>query len=125
MTRSWRLEISEVGRPLLNNAVHRMNPHVAKKRRQEWADAAFWHAKAQGIPHLSHVDVKVQARYKTRSSPSDTDAPAPAVKGVLDGLKTAGVLTDDSAMFVRSVTYISCRSGTGLPDCLVVWVVAS
>lgn len=44
-------------------------------------------------------------RYPDRRSLPDPDGIAPALKGVLDGLVDAGVVPDDSGVFVAAVTY--------------------
>lgn len=120
--RSWRLEITHLGRPLTANGMHKKHPIEVTRLRGEWRDAATVLCRAQRVPALSKIDVRAQARYRTRRSPSDTDACAPSVKGVIDGLVKAGVLEDDKPPFVRSVQYIAPQVGTGLPDALLVWI---
>lgn len=119
--RSWTLEITEVGRPLLANGVHRMQGIQASRARAEWKQAGWAHALEQRIPPLAAIRVTVQPRYRTRKG-CDCDAPAPSLKGVLDGLVQAGVLPDDRPPFVQAVTYLACEIGTGLPDALIVTI---
>lgn len=121
---SWRLVIDCLGRPLTANAMHKKHPVAVTRLRGEWRDAAAVLARAERIPALSRIDVTAQARYKTRRSPSDTDACSPSVKGVIDGLVLAGVIPDDKPPFVASVRYLAPMVGTGLADALVVWVEA-
>lgn len=120
--RTWRIEIDFLGRPLLANKAAKMHPIAASKAREEWRDAATLLAREQHIPRLSKVDLRAQARYRTRRSPSDTDACSPSVKGAIDGLVEAGVLVDDGALYVRSVQYVAPQIGTGLPDALIIWI---
>lgn len=119
--RSWRFEITECGRPLLTNGTHRMQGVQATRARQVWKEAGWAHALEQRVPALSAIRVTVRPRYRTRKG-CDCDAPAPSVKGVLDGLVLAGVVPDDRPPFVQSVTYLACDVGTGLADALIVIV---
>lgn len=121
---TWTLTITELGRPLLANAVAKMHPVQASRERGQWRDAAAILARAERIPALPCIAVTAQARYRTRRSPSDCDASSPSVKGVIDGLVLAGVIVDDCPPFVASVTYLSPDVGTGLPDALIVTVAA-
>jgi hypothetical protein len=120
--RSWRLEVDCLGRPLTANAMHKKHPVQVTALRGEWRDAATVLARAARIPALGRVAVTAQARYRTRRSPSDTDACSPSVKGVIDGLVAAGVVRDDKPPFVASVTYLAPVVGSGLADALIVWV---
>ena len=120
----YELVIDTLGRPLLQNRVHRMHHMEAGRLRREWRDHAAVLARAARIPRLPAVAVTVQARYKTRTG-SDVDAIAPAVKGVIDGLVLAAVIPDDGPAFVHRVTYLACVVGTGLPDALLVTVEAA
>lgn len=120
--RAWLLVVDSCGRPLLSNAVAKLNGFAATRERAPWKDAATVLARQQRIPRLARISVTAQARYRTRRSPSDCDAPSPALKGVLDGLVVAGVIKGDCPPFVAWVKYLSPQLGTGLPDALVVLV---
>lgn len=124
MSRTWSFTIDQLGRPLLSNKAAKMHPIAQSNARVPWRDATIVLARQQRIPRgLGSIDVVAQARYRTRRSPSDCDATAPTVKGVIDGLVRAGVIVDDKAPFVASVTYLSPLVGTGLPDGLIVTVI--
>jgi hypothetical protein len=121
--RSWSFTIDFLGRPLVANKAKKMHPIAESKTRAEWRDAAATLARAERIPKgLGAIRVTAQARYRTRRSPSDCDACAPSVKGVIDGLVVAGVIADDKPPFVQQVSYMACEVGTGLPDALIVTV---
>lgn len=125
MTREWTLVIDSLGRPLLANAAKKLHPVAETKARGRWRDTAMLLAIQARIPkRLPQIDVTVQARYGSRRSPSDCDATAPSVKGVIDGLVRAGVIADDCPPYVASVTYRAPLVGTGLRDALIVTVTA-
>lgn len=121
----WTLTLDMLGRPVLSNAVAKLPGVAQAAKRRPWRDATVVLARAERIPALPAIHVTAQARYRTRRSPSDTDAAAPTVKGVIDGLVVAGVVPDDGPPFVRSVTYLMPLVGTGLPDALIVHVTAA
>ncbi len=124
MSRAWTFTIDQLGRPLLSNKARKMHQIAETNVRIQWRDATILLAYQKRIPKgLGSIDVVAQARYRTRRSPSDCDATAPTVKGVIDGLVKAGVIVDDKAPFVASVCYLAPLVGTGLPDGLIVTVV--
>lgn len=118
----WTLTLDMLGRPVLSNAVAKLPGVAQAAKRRPWRDATVVLARAERIPALPAIDLTAQARYRTRRSPSDTDACAPTVKGVLDGLVLAGIVPDDSPRHVASVTYLAPVTGTGLPDALIVTI---
>ena len=120
--RTWRLEIDMLGRPLLANAANKMHFQDRDRIRADWRDATTTLARAQRIPRCAAIDIKVQARYRTRRTPGDIDSPAPTVKGVIDGLVNAGIIRDDKPPYIRSLLYVTPQIGTGLPDALIVWI---
>lgn len=67
-----------------------------------WREAFFFLAKAQKAPSWTQAHVIVDATM--RHPISDTGNIYPAVKAALDGLIDAGVLPDDTAKHVLSIT---------------------
>lgn len=118
----WTLTVDCCGRPMTANAADKMHPVAKAKARAVWRDATTILARAQRIPRMERIAVTVQARYRTRRSPSDTDACAPSAKGCIDGLVVAQVIPDDTHEHVSSVTYLAPLLGTGLPDALILVV---
>jgi hypothetical protein len=121
----WLMTLDQLGRPLTANGQHKRHPMAATKDRAQWRDATIWLARQQRIPTLERIKVTAQARYRTRQSPSDTDACAPTVKGCIDGLVIAGVIRDDSHEYVTEVRYLAPLIGTRLPDALLLTVEAA
>ena len=74
----WTLTVDCCGRPMTANAADKMHPVAKAKARAVWRDATTILARAQRIPRMERIAVTVQARYRTRRSPSDTDACAPS-----------------------------------------------
>lgn len=116
------LEFDMLGRPLLTNAYMKLGPHARYKQRLPWRTTAHTLAMLRRVGSFDRIDVTAQARYKTRQL-CDTDAPAPALKAVLDGLVDAGVVEDDGPAFVASVRYLAPYTDRTKPDALLVTVV--
>jgi len=116
------LVIDFCGRPLLANASHRMHPQEASRARRVWRDAACRLAQVRRIPHYEQITVTTWAEYPSRRSLPDCDGIAPSVKGAIDGLVLAGVITDDGPRFVRSITYLAPVVKPGATPALVVRV---
>lgn len=94
-------------RPLTTNAERKMHrltaaQHIALSR-ETWA----WLAKAHRIPHLGRVAITVTPIYSSGRSLSDPGAVAPEAKAAIDGLRDAGVLTDDTGRHVASITFLA------------------
>lgn len=63
---------------------------------------------------LAAISVEVWGQYPNRSGLPDVDGVQPAAKAVIDGLRDYGVVEDDSAGFVRAITY---RAPQVVPGC--------
>lgn len=85
------------------NAERRM--HWGK--RSELVSAARWAAKIQAIaahvPHLDLVSVTVEPHQGPNGPLADTGAHEPVIKACIDGLRDAGVLTDDTQAYVTNI----------------------
>lgn len=112
------------GRPFTANATNRLHHRQVAKLRAEWRDATTILARAAQLPPMGRATATFQARYRTGRL-SDADAIAPTAKACLDGLVRAGVLPDDTAAEVASVTYLAPYTDRSLPDALLVWIEAS
>lgn len=119
---TWTLTIDQCGRPLLANATHKMHPRAATAARAVWRDTTATLARAARIPTLEGITVEARCRYPDRRSLPDTDAASPAVKGCIDGLVAAGVLTNDTPEFVRRVAYLAPVVARGLPPALILTI---
>jgi len=58
---------------------------------------------------MAWITVTVEPHQKG-GRPQDVGACNPSVKAAIDGLVDAGVLPDDSSMFVRSITYLPAKT---------------
>lgn len=68
-----------------------------------WRHLVKLTAQTDGAPTFTRVDIKCWPRQK-RGVLADTGAHMPVLKACVDGLRDAGVLTDDTGLQVRSVT---------------------
>lgn len=87
--------------------------HWAAKatRTKAWRAAAYWRARAADLtPIAGPVDVTASIHKPTRR-PYDLDGHAPTVKACLDGIRDAGVITDDDTRHVPSLTLIAGEVG--------------
>lgn len=110
--RSWTFEIP--GRPLTFNQERKGTRHWSQNRaetKQARTDAA-WLAKEAGIPHLERIAVVARPILRDRRT-QDVAACFPAVKAAIDGLRDAGVITDDGPDIVVQLTFDapSCSRG--------------
>lgn len=69
-----------------------------------WRQAFKILALAQKIPLLDAIEVVVTHERKTKRS-VDCAAAAPAAKAAVDGIVDAGVLVNDTPVFVRRITF--------------------
>ena len=124
MTGEWIIEIDSLGRPLTENAAHRMHYRKVSSIRKQYREAGFWLAKRAKIPALETARFEVWGSYPDHRSLPDPSALAPAFKGVLDGMVDARVLPDDKGEHVLGVSYLPPAVCKGLPPALMVKVIA-
>lgn len=122
MSGSWTIVVDHLGRPTTTNAAHRMHHHQVSADRKRWREAGWALAREAGVPSCDAIALTVRGRYPDRRSLPDTDALAPAVKGVLDGLVDAGVIPDDGPDFVRCISYRPPLVAAGEPPALIVTI---
>lgn len=61
------------------------------------------------VPHLDSCEIIATPLHANFAAPQDVGACAPEVKAAIDGLRDAGVLTDDTAVYVTRITYEAPR----------------
>jgi hypothetical protein len=108
---------STSGRPLTING-------VAKMHRQQWATAtrnlrAEWtvlwiDAGLARVAAAWPIEVRVIPLHRTRRTPQDVGACAPAAKAAIDALVDVGFIPDDDPEWVRRVTF--CAPDVGEVD---------
>ncbi len=91
-------------KPPTANAWNLMHHAVRAKHRAEWRTA--FELMARGCQPLATCDVTVWHLTGTRRN-VDVCACAPAFKAALDGVVLAGVLADDNAKIVETVTFVA------------------
>jgi hypothetical protein len=92
-------------RPLTTNAERKMIPRARAAAVKIIRTEAAWRARQLRAPRLDSCAVYVTPHHANGRSPQDAGACAPAAKAIVDGLQDAGVLDDDSAEYVHSITY--------------------
>lgn len=103
--RSWTIEHTG-RRPLTVNA-------VAGLHRQQWAsitretrEAWGWLTRGALVPSLAGCTIVAQPLHANRRSPQDVAACAPEAKAAIDGIVDAGVIPNDDATHLLSVTFL-------------------
>lgn len=117
--REWTLIIDWLGRPTLANKVHNMHYRAVSADRKRWREAGCQAARLAKVRPCDAVTLECWGRYPSGRLP-DADAVAPSLKGVIDGLVDAAVVTDDDGTRVRAITYRAPVVTRGLPAALVV-----
>jgi crossover junction endodeoxyribonuclease RusA len=105
-----RFAITYEGKPLTTNAERRGNRWGRADHVKEWRQAFAWLAKAHRIPPMQWVDVTAQP-HQARGRLQDTAACNPSVKAAIDGLVDAGIVPDDTGVYVRKITFLPCARG--------------
>jgi hypothetical protein len=97
--------ITHRARPWTTNHERRLHPLARAKLVRDWRSDACWLAAEARIPHLEQVTITATPHSKTRRSLADCGACLPSVKASVDGLVDYGVLDDDDATHVLSLTF--------------------
>src|SRR5690625_3567368 len=118
----WILDFDMLGPVPTANRVHRMHYHAVGKMRREWRKTSASLTRIARIAPCDRIRITAWVEDSDRRRLSDPDAPAPAVKPVIDGLVDAGVIPDDGPEHVSSVTYLPPRHVGGDRSALVVCV---
>jgi len=95
--------------------------HWADKGRlvAEWRDAFAKLARHAKVPHLDRIAVTVETHLKGRRA-QDIAANFPAVKAGIDGLVDAGVIVDDDAEHLVSLTFLPPIFGAAVDELTLV-----
>ena len=102
----YRLEFNQ--RPWTTNAERAGNRWERAKLTKEWRSGFQLLAKYEKIPPMVWITVTVEPHQKGGRL-QDVGACNPSVKAAIDGLVDAGVLPDDSAKFVKSLTFLPAK----------------
>lgn len=117
--RTWELVIDTLGRPPTANSRRRQHWRTQARSVEAWKHAALWMARQQRMPRLMAIEVECWGRYPNGRSLPDTDAVAPALKAVLDGLVIAQIIPNDTPAHVHGVTYRPPVVAHGMPALVV------
>jgi crossover junction endodeoxyribonuclease RusA len=101
----YRLEFSK--RPWTTNAERNGNHWERARLVKEWRTAFHVLAMEAKIPPLKWMAVTAEPFTTGRGRYQDVAACNPAVKAAIDGIVDAGVLPDDSAKYLTSLTFIT------------------
>jgi crossover junction endodeoxyribonuclease RusA len=107
--RTWTLELPP-GLPLLN-LNQRLFWAEENRRKQAIGKAAWALARQQRIPRLARIAVTAEYQPPDRRK-RDEDNFSPSAKAAIDGIKNAGVVSDDSS---DQVTFGGVRIGERFP----------
>jgi hypothetical protein len=108
------------GRPIPINRLSRASWFQAAAEIKLWRELFGWQAKAQRIKKFEQP-VIIWAHTTMPGRLADPGHATIAVKGAVDGLVDAGVLTDDSPPYVRALCFAAPVHG---PDSLVLELVS-
>jgi hypothetical protein len=74
---------------------------------ETWRDAAYRLARHHAIPRLGHAAIAVTVHLRAgRKADQQNYLSGPSVKGLLDGLVRAGIVTDDREPYLT----VTCRT---------------
>jgi crossover junction endodeoxyribonuclease RusA len=107
---TYTLRIHTAERPLTENKDNNLHFRTRAKLRLQYRNDACWLAQDAGIPPLGAVHITARAVY-LKGALTDPGACAPTVKGCIDGLVDARVMSDDTGEFVHSITYLPAVKG--------------
>lgn len=101
-TREWELEIH--GRPHTLNVERSGHWRTHRQRTRATRDTVAILARAQKIPSLDRVAIDATPILRDRRT-QDVGACFPTAKAAIDGLVDAGVLPDDTPLYVVRLTF--------------------
>jgi len=103
----YRLVILE--KPITTNRERAGNRWDRAKNTKHWRETA--HGLTAGIiPQLTSMNVTVQP-YQKRGRLQDTAACNPSVKAAIDGIVDAGVIPDDTGVYLPKIIFLPCKRG--------------
>lgn len=85
------------------NAERRMHWATRNEKTQGARAAAKVLALSAHLPHLERVSITIEPHQGPNGPLADTGAHEPVVKAVVDGLRDAGVLIDDTSVYVANI----------------------
>jgi hypothetical protein len=98
-------------RPLTVNVARTLHHQTWGTRNRETRGRWHYLALEAKVPRLERIAVEVLPLHADRRSPQDVAACAPAAKAAIDGLVDAGVLADDDAPHLASITFLPPEVG--------------
>lgn len=101
----WQLRVPTGRRPTTMNELRRLHWSSDHQLRTEYRDLAFFAARRAGLPRLEQIVLIARGVYADAKALPDTDAIAPTVKGIIDGLVLAKLVPDDTAAHIRRISY--------------------
>lgn len=93
------------GDALLLNKERTLNRYARAKIVKEWRYLGRVAAKQAKIPLCKSIRVTSHLRRKNRSGMPDIAAEIPTTKAIIDGLRDAGVIADDSPEYLSQLTF--------------------
>lgn len=91
------------------NAQRQMHHHQLAVLVREYRGTTRMLARSARIPHLDRIALEFTP--SSEQIRQDTAACAPAAKALLDGLRDAGVVTDDNPRYVPRITFLAPIKG--------------
>lgn len=107
LERSWQLIDKE--KPWTANAERSFHYHKRAGLVRDCRERFHWLAVSAQIPPLQTIRVEAIPLSKSKRTRQDVAAVFPAVKAAIDGIVDAGVLPDDSAKHLVSLTFYPLR----------------
>lgn len=104
---TWQLIDRE--KPWTANAERTFHYHKRAKLVRECRERFHWLAIAAQIPPLDQISVEVWPLSASKRTRQDVAAVFPTVKAAIDGIVDAGVIPDDSAKHLVSLTFYPLR----------------
>lgn len=95
-------------RPWTTNSERKGHWSSRAKLTKAWRD--YFHMIGKDRPRLAWAHITVTP-FQARGVLQDTGACHPAVKAAVDGMVDAGILENDTAEFLRSLTFLPTRRG--------------
>lgn len=105
MSEPFTWHLIHFDKPWLMNHDNNLHYRERANLRMVWKNAFWGLAKQAKIPKLDHVRLSIIHHYSDRRYVPDCDACAPAVKAAIDGIRIAGVISDDGPQWVGPITY--------------------
>lgn len=89
----------------MNHERGKGNRWDSAKRTGTWRETAAWMARQARIPKMDRIAVVATPHYRNGRSPQDVGACAPAAKAMVDGLRDAGVIVNDTPAHFVELTF--------------------